>query len=55
MSKGRIPNAYRLRVAARSASRRCLYLFVNYEYIVTRIYYIDDLTAADMVFAMILI
>ena len=26
-----------------------LYLFVNYDYIVTRIYYIDELTAADMV------
>jgi TRAP transporter 4TM/12TM fusion protein len=32
-----------------------LYLFVNYEYVVTRIYYIDDLTWADMVFGTILI
>ena len=32
-----------------------LYLFVNYEYIVTRIYYIDDLTWADMIFGTILI
>jgi TRAP transporter 4TM/12TM fusion protein len=31
-----------------------LYLFVNYEYIVTRIYYIDDLTIGDMVFGTIL-
>src|SRR4026208_2315551 len=27
-----------------------LYLFVNYEYVITRIYYIDDLTWADMFF-----
>lgn len=32
-----------------------LYLFVNYEYVVTRIYYIDDLTMADMVLAVVLI
>ncbi len=32
-----------------------LYLFVNYEYVVTRIYYIDDLTWADMIFGTILI
>ena len=32
-----------------------LYLFVNYEYLVTRIYYIDDLTWADMTFGTILI
>ena len=31
-----------------------LYLFFNYEYVVTRIYYIDDLTAADMIFGVIL-
>jgi TRAP transporter 4TM/12TM fusion protein len=31
-----------------------LYLFFNYEYVVTRIYYIDDLTIADMVFGTIL-
>src|SRR5688572_20716975 len=27
-----------------------LYLFINYEYVVTRIYYIDDLSWADMIF-----
>jgi TRAP transporter 4TM/12TM fusion protein len=30
-----------------------LYLFVNYEYVITRIYYIDDLTWADMIFGTI--
>jgi TRAP transporter 4TM/12TM fusion protein len=32
-----------------------LYLFVNYEYVITRIYYIDDLTVADMIFGTILL
>ena len=32
-----------------------LYLFVNYEYVITRIYYIDDLSLTDMVMATILI
>jgi TRAP transporter 4TM/12TM fusion protein len=32
-----------------------LYLFINYEYIITRIYYIDDLKIADMIFGTILI
>ena len=32
-----------------------LYLFINYEYLITRIYYIDDLTLGDMVFGTILI
>ena len=32
-----------------------LYLFINYEYVVTRIYYIDDLTWPDMIFGTILI
>jgi TRAP transporter 4TM/12TM fusion protein len=32
-----------------------LYLFVNYEYVVTRIYYIDDLTWADMIFGTMLV
>ncbi|HEY8268102.1 MAG TPA: TRAP transporter permease [Xanthobacteraceae bacterium] len=32
-----------------------LYLFLNYEYIVTRIFYIDDLTRWDMIFGVILI
>jgi TRAP transporter 4TM/12TM fusion protein len=31
-----------------------LYLFVNYEYIVTRIFYVDDLTAADMIMGVIM-
>ncbi|MBI3452037.1 MAG: TRAP transporter permease [Rhodospirillales bacterium] len=32
-----------------------LYLFINYDYVVTRIYYIDDLSLADMTFAVVLI
>ena len=32
-----------------------LYLFINYEYVVTRIYYIDELTSADMIFGTILL
>jgi TRAP transporter 4TM/12TM fusion protein len=32
-----------------------VYLFVNYEYVITRIYYIDDLTLADMIFGTILV
>jgi TRAP transporter 4TM/12TM fusion protein len=32
-----------------------LYLFINYEYVVTRIYYIDDLTWADMILGTILV
>jgi TRAP transporter 4TM/12TM fusion protein len=32
-----------------------LYLFVNYEYIVTRIFYVDDLTAADMIMGVIMV
>ena len=32
-----------------------LYLFVNFEYVTTRIYYIDDLSPADMAFAVLLI
>ena len=32
-----------------------LHLFFNYEYVVTRIYYIDDLTWADMAFGVLLI
>jgi TRAP transporter 4TM/12TM fusion protein len=31
------------------------YLFLNYDYIVNRIYYIDDMTVADMVLAVVLI
>ena len=31
-----------------------LYLFVNYDYVVNRIYYIDDLTTADMVLGVVL-
>ncbi|GIK80080.1 MAG: C4-dicarboxylate ABC transporter permease [Alphaproteobacteria bacterium] len=37
------------------AAAPILYLFVNYEYVVTRIYYIDDLTTADMVLGVILV
>ena len=32
-----------------------IHLFVNYNYVVTRIYYIDDLTPADMIFAVIIV
>ena len=32
-----------------------LYLFFNYDYVVNRIYYIDDLTPADMIFGTILV
>jgi TRAP transporter 4TM/12TM fusion protein len=32
-----------------------LYLFFNYGYVVNRIYYIDDLTSADMIFGTILV
>ncbi len=32
-----------------------LYLFVNYNYVVNRIYYIDDLSIADMVLAVVLV
>jgi TRAP transporter 4TM/12TM fusion protein len=32
-----------------------LYLFLNYEYIVTRIFYIDDLTWADTIFGWLLV
>jgi TRAP transporter 4TM/12TM fusion protein len=32
-----------------------LYLFINYEYVVTRIYYIDELMPADVVFGTILL
>ena len=32
-----------------------LYLFINYEYVITRIYYIDDLTWADMILGTVLI
>ena len=32
-----------------------LHLFINYEYVITRIYYIDDLTWADMFFGTVLV
>ncbi len=31
------------------------YLFVNYEYVITRIYYIDDLTTGDMIWGTIML
>ena len=37
------------------AAASLFYLFINYEYVVTRIYYIDALTAPDMIFATILL
>jgi len=32
-----------------------VHLFVNYNYVVTRIYYIDDLTPADTIFAVVIV
>ena len=37
------------------ATAPIIHLFVNYDYVVNRIYYVDDLTTADMVFGTILI
>lgn len=37
------------------AAAPILYLFINYEYVVTRIYYVDDLSYADMAMATILV
>jgi TRAP transporter 4TM/12TM fusion protein len=37
------------------AAAPLLYLFINYEYVVTRIYYIDALTASDIICATILL
>jgi TRAP transporter 4TM/12TM fusion protein len=37
------------------AAAPILYLFVNYDYVVNRIYYIDDLTPADMALATLLV
>ena len=42
-------------VLAALAIAPVLHLFFNYEYVVTRIYYIDDLTFADMAFAVLMI
>ena len=36
------------------AATPIIYLFVNYEYIVNRIFYIDDLTTTDMVMGVIM-
>ena len=37
-----------------AAAAPILYLFVEYDYVVNRIYYVDDLTVADMVFGVML-
>lgn len=37
------------------ATAPIIYLFVNYEYVVTRIYYVDDLTPADIFFGVVLV
>src|SRR5262245_35868503 len=37
------------------AAAPIVYLFVNYNYVVTRIYYIDDLTLADKTFAVLMV
>jgi TRAP transporter 4TM/12TM fusion protein len=49
----RLPNILDYLLVAASATA-ILYLFVNYEYVVTRIYYIDDLSWSDMTLAVIL-
>ena len=49
----RLPNIFDYLLVAASAIA-IGYLFVNYEYIVTRIYYIDDLSWADMTLAVLL-
>lgn len=40
---------------AAAGSAPILYLFLNYDYLVNRIYYVDDLTLADMALAVLLI
>ncbi|HSE76571.1 MAG TPA: TRAP transporter permease [Alphaproteobacteria bacterium] len=37
-----------------AAATPILYLFINYDYVVNRIYYIDDLTVADMAFGVVI-
>ena len=37
-----------------AAATPILYLFANYDYVVNRIYYIDDLTTADMAFGVVI-
>ena len=49
----RLPTAFDFLLLALGAAP-ILYLFINYEYVVTRIYYIDDLTTADMTLAVIM-
>ncbi len=53
-SAGRPPSLVDYALLALAAAP-ILYLFVNYGYLVNRIYYIDDLTIPDMVFGVILI
>lgn len=38
-----------------AAGAPIIYLFVNYDYLVNRIYYVDDLSYADMIFAVMLL
>ncbi|HKY88139.1 MAG TPA: TRAP transporter fused permease subunit, partial [Pseudorhodoplanes sp.] len=49
----RLPNILDYLLVAASATA-IIYLFVNYEYVVTRIYYIDDLSWSDMTLAVVL-
>ena len=49
----RLPNILDYLLVAASATA-IVYLFVNYEYVVTRIYYIDDLSWSDMTLAVVL-
>lgn len=37
------------------ATAPIIYLFVNYDYVINRIYYVDDLTTADMVLGTVLV
>src|SRR5688572_25577477 len=46
-AEGKLPSILDYAMVALAAAP-ILYLFFNYEYIVTRIFYIDDLTPADM-------
>jgi TRAP transporter 4TM/12TM fusion protein len=47
------PSLYDFALLALAAAP-ILYLFINYEYVVTRIFYIDDLFPADIVFGVVL-
>ena len=50
-----IPTCHSTMVGSSSAWLRCFYLFINYDYVITRIFYIDDLTWADMIMGTVLV